>query len=632
MNGQPDTFDWTDGVVAILGQGLTPTPVGTGFVVSREPALIATCAHVLNLAGWRSEDWTESIRIRFKANGHPAQAFPLEDCYCPIDEEDIAILRLGSALPEEVSVLPLAATAGSEQHTTNTWGYPYPRGGTGGLRGEARVLGLRPRTGAIRGRITDLQIRSSETSKGYSGGPVWSVEWGRVIGMVRGGIEPDAMGRLGEVTLAIPAETLSDICDQLVLKPPGPDMRPRVYLCHAIPGDAQDDFLNPVKARLEATGYATWSLAGSDKTTLAWQDKLVGELGNCDAAVMLFSSEVDMSWYQDEVTILSWRNSLEDDFVLVALALDDGVEAILAKKAWRRLPLADLELIPASSEPERQAALDKLAALKIERYSSRIADQIALVAEKLQSVDEGRLGQATRQLREQFTGHQIHSSFRDQIAYLLMRDGPKLLETLIQELGDRLEDEQAGDIFTHVAPTWIDIRAAGLIPGLVKSESEDSLAIVAHAGNTFSSEEVAKAYLRRACCRVSISRLRCGWHVLTITDKVQSSELLDEVRTELRGLRRLQLASDASDDQILASIKKSKPIIVVLPPTFVHFAGAVSEVKAKFKPLRLFFVIHEEHPVTTDEMIILPLYPEAHTGDNYEAFKELYYEYGGPGT
>jgi hypothetical protein len=85
-----------------------------------------------------------------------------------------------------------------------------------GLHGRGTVLGLAPSDGR-----QVLQLRSEEATHGYSGGPIWQPEWGRVIGMVKQGLTADEMGKHGNTTLGVPTEALAEGCpDRLTLTPP----------------------------------------------------------------------------------------------------------------------------------------------------------------------------------------------------------------------------------------------------------------------------------------------------------------------------------------------------------------------------------------------------------------------------
>ena len=200
-----DKIDWTKGVVAIIGKD--GRAKGAGFVVSPD-GLILTCAHVLAQAGWPYENWDKPVRVRFKASGQAtrrsAGALVQAGNFRSQVHGDIALLSLTGALPEGVLALELAAAAGTAGHTVYTWGYPSWQDG---LAGGGTVAELVPGD-----HYEKLQFTSSDTTRGYSGGPVWDAAMQRVTGMVLKGSKADELGRLAYTTLAAPAEALVDVC------------------------------------------------------------------------------------------------------------------------------------------------------------------------------------------------------------------------------------------------------------------------------------------------------------------------------------------------------------------------------------------------------------------------------------
>ena len=204
-----EDFDWTAGVVAIIGRlpdsGLLG-PVGAGFVVSNG-GLILTCAHVLAKTEWPHADWQTPLSVRFSGRRGSAGALALAGCFKSEVEGDIALLQLNGPLPDGVEPLLLGPAAGCEGQTVYFRG--YPAGHDGVMGGDGHVLALE----TMKDGRQELQLQSQHASHGYSGGPVWDPARQRVIGLFQEGrTAPDPAGRLGYVAFAIPAETLVNLC------------------------------------------------------------------------------------------------------------------------------------------------------------------------------------------------------------------------------------------------------------------------------------------------------------------------------------------------------------------------------------------------------------------------------------
>lgn len=209
MNGRNSAsnggIDWKAGIVAIIGR--LPSgrlgPIGTGFIAS-ENGHICTCAHVVNQADWTYGQWDTPLQVRFNANQRFADALVLEPYLLP--EPDVAILSLTGGLPAEVRTLPLVEAGGAVGHDTLMWG--FPAGYESGLLGQGEVLGIEGRG--------QLQLTSTQTTHGYSGGPVWDTAWERVIGMISSGSKADSIGRLQYENFAVPAEKLVELAGGLL--------------------------------------------------------------------------------------------------------------------------------------------------------------------------------------------------------------------------------------------------------------------------------------------------------------------------------------------------------------------------------------------------------------------------------
>ena len=206
----------TDGIVRIL----TPdkSTAGTGFVIG-EDGLIATCAHVV-LDAEAGPGGT--VSLVFPARPQEIRTAVVTRDYWRDDKaEDVAILRLEDSLPEGVTPLPLRTYSG--KHDLSSFGFPQ-EDPSDGRWGHGQVLGPLKMNGFNR-----LQLRSEETTKGFSGAPVWDDTLQAVIGMIIGigkgrsiewnkqrlHIPSDLYGRFRYTAFATPTETLREVCPLL---------------------------------------------------------------------------------------------------------------------------------------------------------------------------------------------------------------------------------------------------------------------------------------------------------------------------------------------------------------------------------------------------------------------------------
>lgn len=191
-------------------ESLDGQPQGTGFVVN--PTLAVTCAHVVEECGAGPG---ELVQLVFQTSGTSMEAQVLTDGWHP--KEDVAFLRLYESLPEDIVPATLGASAGQQGMPIHAFGHP----------GLGKVEGLGADGRFIRQVFEDgqplLQLRSTQLTVGFSGGPVWIEDTEQVIGMVVQIAMPDRYMRLQDVALAIPTEVLRDLrSEELKLQPTPP--------------------------------------------------------------------------------------------------------------------------------------------------------------------------------------------------------------------------------------------------------------------------------------------------------------------------------------------------------------------------------------------------------------------------
>ena len=198
--------DLTEGIVRILD--IDGNVVGTGFVVS-DDGLIATCAHVVEEVPAGPGDY---IAIHFQAGDHRLSAKVVEEWWRGVQDEDVAFLHVEGGLPKGVRSLKLGDSWGTNDHKVRTFGFPEV-GSVEGVWGRGEIVGTVTESGRAW-----IQLRSSEITSGFSGGPVYDEARRRVIGMVVTIAESDSYSRLQETAFVISSETLQNICPLLKVK------------------------------------------------------------------------------------------------------------------------------------------------------------------------------------------------------------------------------------------------------------------------------------------------------------------------------------------------------------------------------------------------------------------------------
>ncbi|HBL12148.1 MAG TPA: hypothetical protein DD379_12205 [Cyanobacteria bacterium UBA11162] len=188
------------GIVRVLdSEGQT---AGTGFVVSDE--LVLTCAHVI---GYADASPGYEVSLIFLVNGQQLTALVEEEYWRDADKEDVAILRLQESLPSEAKPLPLGTSANIKGHKVSTFGFT-----------KDKPLEGMPGTGIVDGELNNekgcpqIQLTSTQITKGFSGAPVIDEQTHRVVGMVTEFFSPDKYSKLRDTAFITPSRVLREIC------------------------------------------------------------------------------------------------------------------------------------------------------------------------------------------------------------------------------------------------------------------------------------------------------------------------------------------------------------------------------------------------------------------------------------
>lgn len=218
------TFDhgFERSVVSVIVDGKVS---GTGVVIARGKVL--TCYHVIGLDDVESK----KIKISFYALRHLAKASTdtvytadtkpkLEEREVMLDWErhhkggecDLAVLQWDGDLPDGVKIAKFSLRENLAGTEIFARGYPN-LGDFNSLAGEGSITG---RTNHVPTAEDHWTLRSSEITSGFSGGAVFDLKSGCVVGIARCATKPDKHWRNSTTAIAIAVPTIAKYCGDLI--------------------------------------------------------------------------------------------------------------------------------------------------------------------------------------------------------------------------------------------------------------------------------------------------------------------------------------------------------------------------------------------------------------------------------
>ncbi|KOV15203.1 hypothetical protein ADK90_31885 [Streptomyces sp. XY413] len=189
-------------VAQVLGQ--RDEVCGAGFLVAED--MLVTCAHVVRDAGSEPGGLVRLV-FPYVDGMHPVEGIVLEEPWRDPESEDVALVRLGAAVPGTL-VPPLGTAAGSRGHKVHSYGFPA-QAPAGGHHGYGVAGDLLP---ATEHRGEHLQLTdANDLTTGFSGSPVVDELTGLVIGMLTEITDPDVHERGQGIAYATPVQALREI-------------------------------------------------------------------------------------------------------------------------------------------------------------------------------------------------------------------------------------------------------------------------------------------------------------------------------------------------------------------------------------------------------------------------------------
>jgi hypothetical protein len=168
--------------------------LGTGFLIDRDD-LIITCAHVI-------QNQDDEILVLFWGDQVAIPAIVDKKNFGFLRDKDIAVIRLLGNPPNYAKRLSFGLYDDNEEKDLFTVGFPFSDNSQG-MFAKCEIIGVDTHRG-----YSVFQIRSTETTLGFSGAPLINRQSGNVVAVILSIAREDAYGKLAETAFAISAHDI----------------------------------------------------------------------------------------------------------------------------------------------------------------------------------------------------------------------------------------------------------------------------------------------------------------------------------------------------------------------------------------------------------------------------------------
>lgn len=317
---------------------------------------------------------------------------------------------------------------------------------------------------------------------------------------------------------------------------------PRLYIAHGMES-AEDPFLAELAAGLEATGFevivAPAAATGGD----GWRARLLQGIGLCDGGLIVLDDRAlttvsaaqtpeDLPLFQD-ATLLRWRAWRDAKFVLAPICRQNVTGAALQQAPWARLDLDQLPTVIASTAQDVLAQVGpRVAVLQAEapatswvvRLELALAQHFAGLPPQLADDVLQRLGDLPGNSTDQYGRER-------RLARAVLHHGlGGFQEVLDRARGGVLTAGRLGQVFELVGPSWVDMRAAALIPRYTRRPDAERMFALNADYPAFTGE----MYLLQACQDPGGVEFR--WRAIQVNEDDVNRIVDEEIRPNLIAL------------------------------------------------------------------------------------------------
>ena len=408
-------------------------------------------------------------------------------------------------------------------------------------------------------------------------------------------------------------------------------MKKRIFISHSSNNSISDELIGSLSNALKRERFEVLVDFERIKPGAKWRDEIYTWLGLCHGAVILLSPEALGSgsiWVARESAILTWRNTLVPDFLIIPVLLP-GVttDRLRMDLQFRDLRLETFQVVRhENNAATERAVLDGLS--KMSPPGKTPVEEIAIQIEiLLEGIGPAALEMAADELAVDIVNSVSATTLPQALAIAMLQvplsEAVKALEILIQHAPDPSAIDRILDI---IAPNWVDLHAARWIARCALEKSNKP-AVALNAETKFA----ADMYIRRAACKPP----KTCWHVVPIT-AVFGENTFDDIAQEIWQSLRNSFADFLLNDPFLSDFDQqlvallqdlhqlSRPVVIVcrLPP---RANTIILRLRDRFPYLHFLFLSGKELPDAAEypETVLRLVKPELPQGKEHDARREF---------
>lgn len=427
---------------------------------------------------------------------------------------------------------------------------------------------------------------------------------------------------------------------------------PRIYLAYQPTADDGPPFLSEIKTALVDNGFEVVELAAEEVTDAQWRSRLLRGIGNCHGGVILLDKEsipangevfLEQNMFFQDATLLRWRDWRDDEFILVPVYVSGVLGSALAKPPWQQLDLTEIQPIEAADNAAAiEQILQRLAPLR-ERPTKptwivSMEKDLAARLRKVKKVDPQRLEDTLFALDGGLIGDENKYTLERRVARALLSKGLAGMGPIIDRAaGSELDAKTLNDMVEFLSSSWVDLRAAALIPRYTFMPPDKRIFCV----NGIHPELAGDGYIQQAC--QDYRGLEFFWKVIKVNEddieKVIDQEirpgLIENIRSVKMKHRRLKRQSGGDTERLNKETDKlinqrlakwddeRMPVFVVFGPD--QFDPAKLETIRRTYPRLTFFLLVGSQASTSPIAGVDMLFPRLKE-DAEELGEELYFD------